>query len=113
MHQPLPQLRLAEAGHGRQSLNADITFGALLGDHQAVQWMIADSQIEIHAARMMILQAAWKLDQGQPIRHEASMTKVFTSEIGMTKAMRYKESPGPFQPCVPYTKGDPAWAAHA
>ena len=44
---------------------------------------------------------------------ELSMLGFFTSEIGYTKAMRYKESPGPFQPCVPYTKGDPAWAAHA
>ena len=44
---------------------------------------------------------------------ELTMLGFFTSEIGMTKAMRYKESPGPFQPCVPYTKGDPAWAAHA
>jgi Gluconate 2-dehydrogenase subunit 3 len=44
---------------------------------------------------------------------ELSMLGYFTSEIGATKALRYKESPGPFQPCVPYTKGDPAWAAHA
>ena len=44
---------------------------------------------------------------------ELTMLGFFTSEIGYNKAMRYKESPGPFQPCVPYTKGDPAWAAHA
>ena len=44
---------------------------------------------------------------------ELSMLGFFTSEIGYTKAMRYKESPGPFQPCVPYAKGDPAWAQHA
>lgn len=44
---------------------------------------------------------------------ELSMLGFFTSEPGMTKALRYKESPGPFQPCVPYTKGDPAWAQHA
>jgi acyl-CoA dehydrogenase len=61
--------------------NKRSSFGSLLADHQAVQWMIADSQIEIHAARMMILQAAWKLDHSQKVRHEASMAKVFTSEI--------------------------------
>lgn len=44
---------------------------------------------------------------------ELTMLGFFTSEPGMTKALRYKESPGPFQPCVPYTKGDPAWAQHA
>jgi hypothetical protein len=37
----------------------------------------------------------------------------FTSEIGYTKAMRYVESPGKFDPCVPYTKGEVAWAPHA
>lgn len=61
--------------------NRRSSFGARLADHQAVQWMIADSHIEIHAARLMILQAAWKLDQKQKVRHEASMAKVFTSEI--------------------------------
>ncbi|MBC7844619.1 MAG: gluconate 2-dehydrogenase subunit 3 family protein [Gemmatimonadaceae bacterium] len=44
---------------------------------------------------------------------ELTMLGFFTSEPGMTKALRYKESPGPFQPCVPYTQGDPAWAQHA
>ena len=37
----------------------------------------------------------------------------FTSEIGYTKAMRYQESPGKFEPCIPYTKGEPQWAPHA
>ena len=37
----------------------------------------------------------------------------FTSEIGSTKAMRYVESPGRFDPCAPYTPGETSWAAHA
>jgi hypothetical protein len=37
----------------------------------------------------------------------------FTSELGYTQAMRYVESPGRFDPCIPYTPGEPAWAAHA
>jgi acyl-CoA dehydrogenase len=57
------------------------SFGATLAEHQAVQTMIADSHVEIHAARLMILQAAWKLDRGQKVRHEASMAKVYVSEI--------------------------------
>ncbi len=44
---------------------------------------------------------------------ELAMLGFFTSEIGYTKAMRYQETPGRFDPCVPYKKGDPAWAAHA
>jgi acyl-CoA dehydrogenase len=55
-------------------------FGAPLSDHQAVQWMIADSEIELHAARLMIWHAAWMLDQGHPARHETSMTKVYVAE---------------------------------
>jgi hypothetical protein len=44
---------------------------------------------------------------------ELAMLGFFTSEIGYTKAMRYQETPGRYDPCAPYKKGDPAWAAHA
>ena len=44
---------------------------------------------------------------------ELSLLGFFTSEIGYTKAMRYKETPGDYQPCVPYAKGETSWAPHA
>lgn len=44
---------------------------------------------------------------------ELSFVGYFTSEIGMTKALRYIEAPGRFDPCVPYAKGDRLWANHA
>ncbi len=44
---------------------------------------------------------------------ELAMLGYFTSEIGYTKAMRYVESPGRFEPCAPYAPGEPAWASHA
>lgn len=44
---------------------------------------------------------------------ELTLTGYFTSEIGMTQALRYVESPGRFDPCVPYTPGETSWAAHA
>ncbi len=44
---------------------------------------------------------------------ELTFIGYFTSEIGMTKALRYVETPGRFDPCVPYTKGEPSWANHA
>jgi hypothetical protein len=44
---------------------------------------------------------------------ELAMLGFFTSEIGYTKAMRYQETPGRYDPCAPYKKGDPAWAPHA
>lgn len=37
----------------------------------------------------------------------------FTSEIGCTQAQRYVESPGRFDPCLPYTPGERSWANHA
>jgi acyl-CoA dehydrogenase len=55
-------------------------FGKRLADHQAIQWMVADSAIELHAARLMVWEAAWKLDQGEQARQETSMCKVFVSE---------------------------------
>ena len=56
------------------------SFGAMLSEHQATQWQVADSEIEMHAARLMIWHAAWLLDQGDPARHETSMAKVFVAE---------------------------------
>lgn len=44
---------------------------------------------------------------------ELAMLGFFTSEVGYTKAMRYVESPGRFDPCVPYKAGEPSWAPHA
>ncbi len=44
---------------------------------------------------------------------ELTLLGYFTSEIGYTKAMRYAESPGRFDPCLPYTPGETAWAPHA
>ena len=63
--------------------------------------------------------AADSTKAGEPPPHYFRMMKelallgYFTSEIGYTKAMRYVESPGRFDPCTPYAPGEPAWAPHA
>ena len=44
---------------------------------------------------------------------ELTLLGYFTSEIGYTKAMRYRESPGRFDPCAPHAPGDKSWASHA
>jgi hypothetical protein len=44
---------------------------------------------------------------------ELALLGYFTSEIGYTQAMRYTETPGRFDPCVPYAPGDKTWAPHA
>jgi len=63
--------------HARQR----VTFGQPLSERQSVQWWIADAETRIHACRLMCQQAAWKLDQGQDVRTEISMVKVFGTEM--------------------------------
>ena len=55
-------------------------FGMTLSQMQAIQWMLADSDIELHAGRLMIQQAAWLLAQGNEARRETAICKVFVSE---------------------------------
>src|SRR5579863_1089131 len=43
---------------------------------------------------------------------ELALLGYFTSEVGCKQALRYAETPGRFDPCVPYTPGEPAWADH-
>lgn len=56
-------------------------FGKAIGENQAIQWMLADMETEIHAARLMVYHAAWLLDQGKRASHEAAMVKVYASEM--------------------------------
>ena len=56
------------------------SFGATLAEHQQVQAMIADSHIDLYAARLITTDVARRLDEGASIRHESSMAKVFVSE---------------------------------
>ncbi len=55
-------------------------FGQAIGNFQLVQQMIADSVIEINAARWMVLHAAWKIDQGIEARDDIAMVKVHAAE---------------------------------
>jgi acyl-CoA dehydrogenase len=50
------------------------------GEHQFVQGMLADSAIELDAARLLIWRACWDLDRGRPARGESSGAKVFVAE---------------------------------
>ena len=55
-------------------------FGQKIADFQLIQQMLADSVIEINAARWMVYQAAWLLDQGQDAREQIAMVKVHAAE---------------------------------
>ena len=55
-------------------------FGQKIGDFQMIQQMLADSVIEINAARWMVYHAAWMLDQGMDAREQIAMVKVQAAE---------------------------------
>jgi acyl-CoA dehydrogenase len=56
-------------------------FDKRIGDFQMVQQQVADSVIEINAARWMVYHAAWMLDQGLDAREYISMVKVYAAEM--------------------------------
>jgi acyl-CoA dehydrogenase len=55
-------------------------FKSKLADKQAIQWMIADSDMEIRAARLLIYEAAKRCDEGLSFKTEASIAKVVSTE---------------------------------
>jgi len=59
------------------------SFGVRIGQHQMVQWMLADMATGIEAARLLTLRAASIKDRGQPCGPEAAMAKLFASETAM------------------------------
>jgi len=58
-------------------------FGVAIGEHQMVQWMLADMTTAIDGARLMTLKAATLKDGGTPFTKEASMAKLFAAEMAM------------------------------
>jgi acyl-CoA dehydrogenase len=57
------------------------TFGAPLSTRQAIQWMLADAEVELRACRWLIWEGAWKADRGEDARVEASIAKLYSSEV--------------------------------
>jgi alkylation response protein AidB-like acyl-CoA dehydrogenase len=58
-------------------------FGSPIGKFQAIQWKIADMATEIEAARLLALQAAALKEAGRPFTQQASMAKLFASEMAV------------------------------
>ncbi|MGA8247986.1 MAG: acyl-CoA dehydrogenase family protein [Nocardioides sp.] len=54
-----------------------VTFGEPIANRQAIQWMIADSAVEIEALRWLVVTAAWQVDQGIDSRQAQSMAKLY------------------------------------
>jgi Acyl-CoA dehydrogenases len=63
-------------------------FGKSISEFQAIQWMIADMQTELEAARQLTYYAAWLKDSGKPMGSAASKAKLYASE--MANRVAYK-----------------------
>jgi alkylation response protein AidB-like acyl-CoA dehydrogenase len=63
-------------------------FGRPIGKFQAIQWMLADMLTQIHSARLLTYHAAYLRDQEQDFVKEASMAKVFASEVAVEATRR-------------------------
>ncbi|RLQ92078.1 acyl-CoA dehydrogenase [Planomicrobium sp. Y74] len=61
-------------------------FGKTLSEFQITQFKLADMAMKIELARNMVYKAAWLKDQGRPFTKEASMAKLYASEISMEVA---------------------------
>ena len=65
-----------------------VTFGAPLSERQAIQFMIAESFMEVELGRTYTRQAAWKYDRGDLARHESYVAKIFCTEAGFKASDR-------------------------
>jgi len=61
-------------------------FGQPIGAFQGVQFKVADMKVAVETARLAVYKAAWLKDQGRPYSAEASLAKLYASEIAVTCA---------------------------
>jgi acyl-CoA dehydrogenase len=57
------------------------TWGKPIASRQAIQWMLADSAVELDAARLLVYRAAWAADRGEDIRNQAFIAKLYAVEM--------------------------------
>ena len=57
-----------------------MAFGALLADRESIQMMLGDVAKDIHVGRLLTMNAAWKIDQGDFARKEVSMAKIHVAD---------------------------------
>jgi acyl-CoA dehydrogenase len=85
-----PMIAAMSVGLARAAMDAAVqyakereTFGVPIGQHQAVQLLLADMAKDIEAARLLTWQCAWLIDQGHRATKESSFAKCFASDVAM------------------------------
>ena len=71
---------LAAMDHATRYANERFQFNQKISNFQAIQWMIADSYTELEASRLLLMNAAFRKEQGRPFAKEASMAKMYATE---------------------------------
>ena len=108
--------RREEARRAPAAASTDTSAPAKAEDAKAADARLPDQRQENAATQDVASGAAITADSPAHyfrMMKELTLLGYFTSEIGYTKAMRYVESPGRFDPCAPYAPGEPSWAPHA
>jgi len=85
-----PQVAALAVGIARRALEESLAyagerkaFGQVIGDFQAVQFMLADMAKGIEASRLLTLQSAWLIDQGRRAAKQSAMAKCFATDAAM------------------------------
>jgi len=89
-----PDIGAGACGLMRRALDESVayalerkTFGKAIGEHQMVQLMLANMAIKYEATRLMVLEAAWMIDQGGKNSLVASYSKAFGADSAMEVAV--------------------------
>ncbi len=64
------------------------SFGQMISSRPSIETALTDITTGIHACRLIVYEAAWKADAGKPIKHEAAMVKLMSTQLLQTTADR-------------------------
>ncbi|MDX1663468.1 MAG: acyl-CoA dehydrogenase family protein [Candidatus Promineifilaceae bacterium] len=81
---------VARAGYeyAREYAKQRVQFGEPIAHRQSIAFMLAEMAIDIEAARLLVWEAAWKLDRGEEITREATVMKHYVDDVVLQTADR-------------------------
>jgi len=79
-----------------------VQFGKPISSFQAIQWKLADMATELKAAELMLLNAAWREDNGLDYEKESAMAKMYASDVAMRAAIEGVQIFGGYGFCEDY-----------